>query len=514
MRDVVEVYRTIQLHTSQWPVAVVHTSETHACIDTCIAFRASPSNGAYGLIANAGAELLHTNGIGPLDKWVDDHVFLRIPLTHLTEYNCLWRQWHTNIIQIGQQHTRSGIWYSGATLPNGVIKEFSENCLAPIKNLSNASPWSVEDARFSYCITDIDKISHELGIPWETSKAQPFTDSMIYIGFTWNLKKCTVALSEAKVEKYAGNQWMADKTETHAQTCARIVWKITTCGLHRASRPRLPDRARKHAFNMRQAILSLTPPQQRHSRRPSLVAQQDSHQCIRPIFPPATPLDPHTFSDASSGLGIGIVIGTRWRAWRLWADWSTLHGRKDIRWAKAVGFELLIRMANALLDWPTALVLHGNNTGILDGWHIGRHHNHPVNSVFKSIHAFLESAQHILSILPHYVASAENPADLPSRGIYGHPHLLLPPLVVPEHAQGFLTDATDPLSARELRELWEGKYSTSATRTLDKLRAQQQQTECTWAEAQLEEELIIHVLHHDWLHPVMLQLSPNPPWQS
>jgi hypothetical protein len=63
---------------------------------------------------------------------------------------------------------------------------------------------------------------------------------------------------------------------------------------------------------------------------------------VQPIVLPTTLFDPHTFSDASSGVGIGIVIGTRWRAWRLRSDWSTLWGKKDIGWAKAIGFELLI----------------------------------------------------------------------------------------------------------------------------------------------------------------------------
>ena len=113
---------------------------------------------------------------------------------------------------------------------------------------------------------------------------------------------------------------------------------------------------------------------------------------IRPIIPPTALLDPHAFSDASSGVGIGIVIGVRWRAWRLRADWSTLQGKKDIGWAEAISFELLIRATDALLDRPADLILHGDNTGVLDGWCIGRHRNHAVNTVFKSIHAFLESA--------------------------------------------------------------------------------------------------------------------------
>lgn len=36
-RDVAEAYRTIPLHESQWPAAVVRISDTHGCIDTCLA---------------------------------------------------------------------------------------------------------------------------------------------------------------------------------------------------------------------------------------------------------------------------------------------------------------------------------------------------------------------------------------------------------------------------------------------------------------------------------------------
>jgi hypothetical protein len=97
-RDIAEAYRTIPLHASQWPAAVVRISETHACIDTCVAFGASPSCGAYRLIADAGAEILCANGIGPLDKWVDNHIFFRILCTHLMEYNQARQQWHTSIM--------------------------------------------------------------------------------------------------------------------------------------------------------------------------------------------------------------------------------------------------------------------------------------------------------------------------------------------------------------------------------------------------------------------------------
>ena len=77
-RDVAEAYRTIPIHHSQWPGTVVHTGEDSFCIDSMAAFVFSPSAGIYEGVADAGANLFRYQGIGPLAKWVDDHVFLQI----------------------------------------------------------------------------------------------------------------------------------------------------------------------------------------------------------------------------------------------------------------------------------------------------------------------------------------------------------------------------------------------------------------------------------------------------
>ena len=74
-RDIAEAYCMVPLHHSQWPAAVVRTSHSEGCIDTCLAFGASPSAGVYGHIADAAAEIFRHHGIGPLNKWVDDHIF-------------------------------------------------------------------------------------------------------------------------------------------------------------------------------------------------------------------------------------------------------------------------------------------------------------------------------------------------------------------------------------------------------------------------------------------------------
>jgi hypothetical protein len=203
MCDVAEAYRTIPLHPSQWPAAVVRASDDDFYIDTCTAFGATPSAGIYGRVADAGAEILRSRGIGPLDKWVDDHVFFRIKSTHLSSYNNQRASWARQISNSGGlKQSGSRLWYPITNAPGDSFEEFNENCTFPLRNLSRVSTRSKHDTSFTYAISDIDDISDQLGIPWERSKDQPFDSSTIYIGFKWDLDECIVSLAPTKVEKY------------------------------------------------------------------------------------------------------------------------------------------------------------------------------------------------------------------------------------------------------------------------------------------------------------------------
>ena len=495
-RDVAEAYRTIPLHPSQWPAAVVRISDSQACIDTCVAFGASPSCGAYGLLADAGAEILRANGIGPLDKWVDDHIFFRIPCTHLHDYNTAHLKWNQEIENTGIHHTGSRIFFSGASHKDGTIEEFSENCSYPIKDLTTKSKRSQEDKRFSYNLSDIDEISAELGIPWEITKDQPFAKSTIYIGFVWDLEARTVALSSAKIDKYtrAIDDWL-----TRPRHNLKHVQELYGKLLHAAS---ILQRGRAYLTGLESMLTTC-------GKRPFVPHQPDkginedlrwwadkisTGAVVRSISTPPLFLDPQAYSDASSGIGVGIVIGQRWRAWRLRSDWSTFRGARDIGWAEAIGFELLVHYLDANLVEPQHLVVYGDNTSVIESWRVGRHRNRAINEIFKHLHSLLEISDNVHSVTPRYIPSADNPADGPSRGLYGPTHLLLPPLPLPEHLREDLADAADPLSARELRELREGRYSSSATRTLERLRDQQEEVERARAEAKLQDELLFHVL--------------------
>lgn len=188
----------------------------------------------------------------------------------------------------------------------------------------------------------------------------------------------------------------------------------------------------------------------------------------RPIPCPVELTDVGAFSDASSGIGIAIVLGGFWRAWRLVPGWQTLNGERDIQWAEAIGFELLIYALISADDSGAHHRLYGDNKGVVEGWWNCRSRNTAVNHVFRRLHIFLDKSGISSTIHSSYVPSASNPADAPSRGQFPPEHLLLPPVDLPPCLNQFLIDATSPYTPMELRLHREGRYPRAATRLINR----------------------------------------------
>ncbi|KIN98975.1 hypothetical protein M404DRAFT_30938 [Pisolithus tinctorius Marx 270] len=451
-RDVAEAYRTIPLHPSQWPANVVRISETHGCIDTCLAFGASPSLGVYRHVADTGSEIMRHHGIGPLDKWVDDHVFARIRHKFIAAYNELRKQWQSEITSPEPQRRGARILFSGRTRDDDVTEEFNEDCSQLIRDLTRSSPRSAHDALFSYSFEDLDTLSESLSIPWEKTKDQPFSYSTTYIGFLWDLRDYCVSLSPSKTTKYlkAIHAWhkrpahtLQDVKELYGKllhACAALLrGRAYLTGLEamlktNAAKPLMPHRADKRVANDNDWWTD----------------QLQSRNVQRPISPPNQPVDLLAFSDASSKIGIGIKI--------------------DISWAEAIAFELLVYAIDSILaeDRSRSVIAFGDNTGVVEGWRNGRHRNPQVNEVFKRIHLFIAESPRIDQIHTRYIPSGNNPADPLSRGIYSHPHLFLPPVPVPIQTQPFIVDAAAPPNPTELRLRREGVYPSPAAKILDR----------------------------------------------
>lgn len=101
----------------------------------------------------------------------------------------------------------------------------------------------------------------------------------------------------------------------------------------------------------------------------------------------------------------------------------------------------------------THFKVFGDNKGIIEGWWKGRSRNTATNEVFKLVHKESERAD--ITFHTRYVPSKDNPADLPSRGIYGPRNLLLPPITIPHPYQQLVVDFDEeprPIESRQLRD--------------------------------------------------------------
>jgi hypothetical protein len=447
---------------------VVRIAEDEYCIDTVASFGFSPSAGVYGNAADAGADIFRSQGIGPLAKWVDDHIFFRIRLEYLKEYNEQRQSRHKELSARGQLHQGGRLWYGGRSFPDGTLDEHVEDCGFPCLDLSSQSPRSPEDALYAYNFDDIDKLSDVLGIPWEKSKDLPFSSVTTYIGLKWDLESLTVALSAEKRQKYscAIEAWHL-RPKHDLLDVQKLYGKLLhACLVMPAGRAYLTSL---------ESMLGLGGPHPFTLFSPVKGIQGDlawwsfklKGSLSRPIPSPSIPHDIQAYSDASSGVGIAITIQGRWRAWRLIPGWQTLDEPRDIGWAEAIGFELLVRTIPRLGHTGGNFKVYGDNKGIVEGWWNFRSRNRASNDVFKRIHTFLEQFHYSFSIHTAYVPSECNPADPPSRGLYPPTELLLPGIELPAALDRFIVDATLPYSPTEIRRFREGRYPAAIADRID-----------------------------------------------
>ena len=239
IRDVAEAYRTIPVIPEQWPGLVVRLlGDDEFAINTCNNFGLASAGGIYGEIGDATLDIFCAQGIGPIFRWVDDHILFRIqgkpflgllPFNmhrhlsgeHCTAYNVSHLQWHSTIMQNGgRSQSGSCFWYMGQDMPDDLPAEFDKDAACPITDISQLPNRSPHDSLFTYCDVDIDAISEQLGIPWEPSKTMPFSSIVPYLGFEWNLSELTVAITEDKKTKYrtAIRDWLPNLTHNLEET--------------------------------------------------------------------------------------------------------------------------------------------------------------------------------------------------------------------------------------------------------------------------------------------------------
>ena len=449
IRDVSEAYRTIPVHHKQWPGLVVRLKgEDNFVANINNSFGLTSAGGAHGMLADAGTDIMRASGIGPVSKWVDDHIFFRIPRPHLIAYNAQRQSWHKTVTDNGGRiHEGSRLWYRGDVMPDGRPEEFDEDMFFPLRDLSSTSPRFSNDAQFTYADTDIDRVSDELGIPWEHSKTVPFSNVVPYLGFVWNLTTRTVEVPLEKKSKYrqAIEEWQKKPRHTLAEVQKLYGKLLHTTLVVPAGRAYLTNLEIMLALFNNRPFVPHTPPRDTPQDLIWWARLLDTETLSRHIPGPAPLDDLRAFSDASSGFGIGITIGDNWRAWRLLPGWKA-DGR-DIGWAEAVGFELLVRSILSSSSGSVNLKVYGDNKGVVEGWWKGRSRNKQANLVFRRIHALMGARQS--SVHTRYAPSKENPADDPSQGVYPPRSLLLPRLPIPPELDDFIVDFDSNVASLE-----------------------------------------------------------------
>lgn len=426
----------------------MRTGDDEFFIDTNVMFGIASGVGVHGCVADAGIDLFRWAGIGPASKWVDDHLFARILREHIPEHNQRRAAAHRRIqANGGQRQDRSRLWYAGTALPDGRIEEFDEDCRFPLLDLSSRSSRSPYDEKFSYCMADIDALSDELGLEWGVDKDVSFRTVCPFTGLEWDVETRRVAVGEAKKQKYleAIRLWRQQRCHT-LQEAQKLYGKLLhVCQVIPRGRAFLTNLETLLSLCHDRPFVPLTPPTGTAADLEWWINTLSRPSLSRSLLFPAVVADPGAFSDASSGTGIGIVIGGRWRAWRLLPGWK--QDRRDIGWAEAVGFEFLIRTLFGFIGCPSHVKVYGDNKGVVEGWWKHRSRNPAVNAVFRRIHDALE--ENGGTVYSRYVSTHHNPADEPSRGIYGPHSLLLPPITIPSALTPYIVDFDSPLSSAE-----------------------------------------------------------------
>jgi hypothetical protein len=440
-RDIAEAYRIIPLHENQWPGVVVRVSNNPELfvLNTSNSFSCATTGGLFGLFGDALADLLRAKGIGPILKWVDDFIFIRIPKETIDNYNDQ-RAFHriTLARNGGQIQTGGRLWFKGDVLPETGMEHFTEGLDFPLRHIRDHED---QGHTFPYGFDEINEITTPLGVPWELSKDVEFSKIVIFAGFVWDLEKKRVSLPESKKEKYTQAMLAWKQRTTHTLEDTRKLYGKLLYVCHIVPQ----GRAYLTVFEKMMASFHERPFTPRH---PHKNLNKDlcwwheifSHPSLSREIPGNRHItDVHGYSDASSNTGLGIVLGNKWRAWRLLPGWKE-QGR-DIGWAEAVAMELLVRIV--LQHQPLAGVkIYGDNNGVVEGWWSGRSRNAETNRVFKRIHLLLEKRDTVL--ITRYVNTTQNPADGPSRGIYPPGNLLLPCISLPKDLEPFIIDFNTP----------------------------------------------------------------------
>lgn len=272
------------------------------------------------------------------------------------------------------------------------------------------------DGSYVLCEDDIYALAARLGWPWSRKKTKAFSHRFNYLGFTWDLTLKTVEVTDTKKEKYvrAIQGWVTGGAVS-LKDAQSVLGKLVHCALvYPHGRSRLPSLSRFVAAFQANGT-------RRPWKLPAEVVDDvawwrealASPFCGMPVQRIPDLTDYGVFVDASTGWGIGLVLDGEWDHWRLRQGWKA-DGR-DIGWAEMVAIELglLALLETGIRDQH--VLFRSDNKGVVGALDAGKSRSIQCNRVLQRIVATM--LEHGIWLSLEWVASADNIADAPSRGL-------------------------------------------------------------------------------------------------
>jgi hypothetical protein len=212
---------------------------------------------------------------------------------------------------------------------------------------------------FLFDLSNITDLANSVGWLWKPSKTHHFAPSFLYLGFLWDLPMKSVEIPPAKCTRFLSKLiwWVAGFKATHRQV-ESMLGTLAHCSLT------LPDgRSRLPAISRFMASFSvmcshfttcIIPPTAladitwwRHTL--------ETTACWTTLQNPPPPSHTLFTVDASTSWGISIIFRDQWEAWHLDNSWKS-QGR-DIGWAKIVTIERGLRLVLELGHKETCFIL-------------------------------------------------------------------------------------------------------------------------------------------------------------
>ena len=272
---------------------------------------------------------------------------------------------------------------------------------------------------FEYDVEEIYEVAEILGWPWQHSKTKSFSPQFRYIGFDWDIPGMRVSIPLEKRIKFTKKitDWSAKPSATLKET-ESLLGSLIHCSLA------VPE-GRSHAVGLARFTSNFSHAYQHrfNTRTRTLRASEDAlwwagrltqDDCGSDIHAPPPLIDPSCYMDASTSFGIGIIVDSEYGMWQLSDNWAG-NGR-DIGWAEIVAIELTLTTVIDKGIKAASVLFWSDNQGVIGAIKAGRSRNDQQNLVLQRISE--RAAQHDIHLHVEYIATNDNPADAPSRGVY------------------------------------------------------------------------------------------------